>query len=87
MVLVSNKKRKTLVRVFLCYCGFMSFIITPFLPDHSSIILGVVNGDVRDRSYNALRNQLRMALQKVYRHTAKFINKLNTEEVRELGVF
>jgi len=82
-----NGQKETLVRVFLYYCGFMSFIISPLLPDHSSIILGVVNGNVRDRSYNALRDQLRMALQKVHTHTAKCISTLNTEEVRELGFF
>jgi hypothetical protein len=80
--LVTDKK-EALVRVFLYYCGFKSFTISPLVLERSSIILGVDNGDVRDRNYNALRAQLHMSLQNVYRQTTKRINKPITEEVQE----
>jgi hypothetical protein len=78
VVLVTDKK-EALVRIFLCYCGFMPFTISPLLLGHSSIIFGVVNGDVRDCSYNAPRDQLRINLQN--RHIAKCIN--NIEEYKQ----
>jgi len=64
VVFVTDKK-ETLVRILLYYCGFMSFTISPLLLDHSSIILGVVNWDVRGCRYSALRYHLHIALQKV----------------------
>jgi hypothetical protein len=68
VVFVTDKK-EALVRILHYYCGFMSFSISPLLLDHSSVILRVVNWDVRGRRCSALRDHLHTALQKLYRHT------------------
>jgi hypothetical protein len=63
----------------------MSFIISPLPLIHSSIIRGVVNGDVGGRSYNGLRDQLRVALQKAF--DTLCINTLSTGEIQEFFYF